>query len=103
MTRIAMLATAAVIALANPAFAKLNPNSVNPNGLAANGLTNNGTAPNAVIAHAPPSDFCAQGKGDAVIAHAPPSDFCAQNVSQPVGLSLGGLDGMKVMSIELPR
>ena len=108
MTRIAIVATAAVIALASPAAAgwnnALTQNGLNPNGIelngvklngftlngftlngfTLNGLSNNGAAPNAVIAHSPPSDFWAQA-------------------SQPVGLSLGGTDGMKVMSIELAR
>jgi len=80
MTKIAIIATTAVIALASPAAAGLFVN-----GTGTNGLANDGTSPNAVI------------------AHAPPSDFFAQSIAQPVGLSFGGLDGMKVMSIELPR
>ena len=79
MTKIAIIATAAVIALASPAAASYT-NALQPNALTNNALTAN-----------------------AVIAHAPPSDFFAQSIAQPVGLSFGGLDGMKVMSIELPR
>ena len=98
---VAAVAATALTVAAAPAQAGLANNGYT-NGWA-NGLSTNGTVPNAVIAHAPPSDFCAQGSGDAVIAHAPPSDLCAQSTVQPAGLSLGGVDGMKVMSVELPR
>jgi hypothetical protein len=106
MLKIALLATVAFVAVANPATAGwyngLNPNGLNPNSLTVNGLSNNGIGATAVVAHSPPSDFCVQGKSEAVIAHSPPSDFCAQP-AQPAGLSLGGVDGMKVMSVELPN
>jgi hypothetical protein len=127
MTKIALFATVAVIALAAPAFAHVNPNGLNKM-LGANAVIAHAPpsdfnhTPPAEFGHTPPSDFGAQSNGEVVIAHTPPSDF---NHTPPAEFgalgkgevviahappsdlwangkdSLGGLDGMKVMNSQL--
>jgi len=107
MTRIALIATAAVIALASPAAAgwnnALTQNGLNPNGFTLNGMMVNGFTLNGFTLNGfTLNGFTLNGFTlNGFTLNGLTNNGTA--LSQPVGLSLGGLDGMKVMSIELPR
>jgi len=80
MSRIAMLAAAAIIAAGSPAFAALIDNGVKANALVENALVGNALAENAIEPNAV--------NPNAIRIH---------------GLTFGGADGMKVIGIELAR
>lgn len=90
MSKIVILATAAVIAFASPASAGLIDNGTHLNALGDNAVTANAIGGNSL-------------GGNAIGQNAIGLNGTHINGVHAKRLSLGGLDGMKVIDIELPR